>query len=299
MSALDLRTIARALDGEITAGKVIAPAPGHSLRDRSLWVIPSWQAPDGFRVHCFSPGDDWREARDYVRAKLGIDPNGWRYHHARRERPVPVYTAPEPDQTARIARAVRIWNEAGDARGTLAEVYLRSRGLGLPDGAGALRYHARTPWRDDDGNVVFVPCMIAAMRAIDGDAVTGIQRTRLTSEGAKIGRRMLGVAAGSAVKLDADTDVTQGLAVGEGVESVLAARDLGFRPAWAIGSAGAIAGLSVLPGVEAITLLGENDPASDRAIGQCAERWHTAGREVTIVTPNFGSDMADVIGGAA
>jgi len=76
-------------------------------------------------------------------------------------------------------------------------------------------------------------------------------------------------------------------------------RQLGFRPVWSLGSAGAIAGFPVLGGIEAITLLGENDPASDRAIGQCAERWHTAGREVTIVTPNFGSDMADVIGGAA
>ena len=45
---------------------------------------------------------------------------------------------------------------------------------------------------------------------------------------------MLGVVAGAAVKLDA---AGEALAIGEGVETAMAARQLGLRPVWAVGSA--------------------------------------------------------------
>ena len=47
---------------------------------------------------------------------------------------------------------------------------------------------------------------------------------------------MYGEANGAAIKLDADEMVTMGLTIGEGIETVLSARQLGFRPAWALGS---------------------------------------------------------------
>ncbi len=228
-----------------------------------------------------------------MRAKLGLP------QLAPTRRDAPVAPAPS-DHSVRIARASRIWDEARDPHGTVVESYLASRGLELPQGADVLRYHPRCPWRDQDrAETIRVPAMVACMRAIDGDVIAGVHRTRLTDAGVKVDRRMLGIAAGSAIKLDPDTDVTEGLAIGEGIETVLAARALGFRPAWALASAGAVAGFPVLPGVEAITLLGENDVANARAIGQCAERWHAAGREVMIVTPTIGSDLNDAMRGAA
>jgi hypothetical protein len=36
MIVLDLRSIARALGGEISGNQVLAPGPGHGPRDRSL-----------------------------------------------------------------------------------------------------------------------------------------------------------------------------------------------------------------------------------------------------------------------
>ena len=186
------------------------------------------------------------------------------------------------DDTARIARARAIWDGAGPAQGSLVETYLSSRGLSLDlvyNVHEVIRFHPRCPWRDEAENrTIYVPAMIAAMRAIDGDTITAVHRTRLTPSGEKVDRRMLGIAAGAAIKLDADDAVTGGLAVGEGIESCLAARQLGFRPVWALASAGAVAAFPVLGGIEALTLLAENDPASDRAISQCAERWHAAGR---------------------
>ncbi len=66
---------------------------------------------------------------------------------------------------------------------------------------------------------------------------------------------------------------------GEGVESSMAARQFGLKPTWALGSAGAIAALPVIGGVECLTLLAEHDDASARAVETCATRWHTAGRD--------------------
>ena len=60
--------------------------------------------------------------------------------------------------------------------------------------------------------------MIVAMRSIETNEITAIQRTQLSREGKKIARRMLGVAAGAAMKLDADESVTDRLIIGEGLE---------------------------------------------------------------------------------
>jgi putative DNA primase/helicase len=107
---------------------------------------------------------------------------------------------------------------------------------------------------------------------------------------------MLGRAKGAAVKVDADEDVTLGLHIGEGFETCLAARLAGFRPVWALGSAGAIESFPVLPAIEAITILGETDDtgANRRAVRVCAARWIEAGCEAIEVEPLAGGDFADI-----
>ena len=62
---------------------------------------------------------------------------------------------------------------------------------------------------------------------------------------------MLGDATEGAIKLDADDAVTTGLTIGEGIETVLAARQLGFKPAWATGSVAMMGTFPVLSGIEA------------------------------------------------
>ena len=154
-----------------------------------------------------------------------------------------------------------------------------------------LRYHPRCPWRDENtGGTIHVPALLAAFRSIDDDQITAIQRVALTAEGTKIGRRMLGVVHRAAVKLDIANGA---LCVGEGVETCLAARQLGFIPAWALGSAGAIARLPVLDGVQRLAILGETDQANANAAQLCGSRWHAAGRKVQLVKPSVGSDLND------
>src|SRR5262249_14374341 len=67
----DLQSLARALGGEVSGQKVLAPGPDHSAGDRSLTVMLDAGAPDGFVVHSFA-GDDAIVCKDYVRQKAGL-----------------------------------------------------------------------------------------------------------------------------------------------------------------------------------------------------------------------------------
>lgn len=288
---LDPRAVARALRGGASGRHVIAPGPGHSRADRSLSIEINPAAPDGFRCNSFA-GDDWRECRDYVRQALGL--GAWQ---RQRKRSAPCQPsrpmAPPNDLGGRTARALRLWNEADDPLDTSAAVYLASRCLTLSDylAGDVIRFHPKLKFEG-----IRVGAMLALFRDVVTDEPCGIHRTFLDVEGRKLDRKMLGRVRRTAIKLDADENVTLGLHIGEGLETCLAARLAGFRPVWALGSASGIAAFPVLAGIEAITVLGEvNDGgANHRAAQACAARWTEAGREAFIVAHLSGSDLNDV-----
>jgi putative DNA primase/helicase len=285
---LSLRSIAVALAGEVVAGQVLAPSPGHSRKDRSLSVRPAGAARDGFICHSFT-GENWKICHDYVRERLGLPSDHWK-----RDRPRPALRVAEPSARTdghdnRTDVAIALWRASVDPRGTLVQKYLTSRNLTqIEDVAGSvLRWHPG------------IGAMIALFRNIETDEPQAISRTYLDPQGRKIDRKFLGPVGRAAIKLDADENVTAGLHLAEGVETALAARELGLRPAWAVGSVGAIAAFPILPGIESLTLLAENDEASARAVEACAKRWDGAGREVFINRPIDGKDLNDAIRGAA
>ena len=312
--SIDIRQLARHLGGEVTGrNSIVAPGPGHSRKDRSLSVTLNRDAPDGFLVNSFA-GDDPITCRDHVRAAAGLPAFAPRGGGADRplDRPVPrlVPTPPVPDPEAERAAARKqahvqeLWDKARDPRGTIVETYLASRGLTLTDevAGDVLRFDPAHPWREKAGEeAISVPAMIAAMRCIHTDRLKAIHRTRLTPDGCKVGRLTYGEAKGAAIKLDADDMVTMGLIIGEGIETVLSARQLGFRPAWALGSATSIGTFPVLSGIEALTILTENDEngTNARAVNDCGTRWHEAGRAVITVASLFGNDINDAIKGRA
>ena len=93
------------------------------------------EAPGGFVVH--SQQATTRVCRDNVRALL-----------AEAENCAATPTLPRKasnEDPARIAYALKLWDEAVDPRGTPAEVYLRSSGLDINAeiAGGALRWHPR------------------------------------------------------------------------------------------------------------------------------------------------------------
>jgi len=71
--------------------------------------------------------------------------------------------------------------------------------------------------------------MVALFRDVGTDEPRAVSRTFFDREGVKIALRFLGPVGGAAIKLDADEDVLGGLHIGEGVETVTAARMLGLN----------------------------------------------------------------------
>jgi putative DNA primase/helicase len=290
-----LQHIAHALGGEVSGRQVLAPGPGHSSHDRSLAVRPAPDAPDGLLIYSHS-GDDWRTCRDHVLSRLGITrgrsfdvpERGW---------------LPKPDGPAkgRIERAVALWRQGTEPRGTLVETYLASRGLVLVPNLAmrVIRFHAACPWWDNvSGELVHIPAMLAVMRNIDTNEVTAVQRTALSETGRKIGRKTLGRKTGAAIKIWADEDVTMGLAIGEGLETVLSAMHLGFKPAWALGDARNVRYFPVLPGIECLTIIVDNDESGtgQGAALECSSQWTSAGHEVFRVIPDgCGEDINDLV----
>jgi putative DNA primase/helicase len=194
--------------------------------------------------------------------------------------------------------ALQIWSDAAPIAGTPAETYLHRRGLRDLPGDSVLRFHARCAF-----GKARVPCLVAMYRDVATDEPRAISRTAIDSAGNKVGRMSLGPVGGAAIKIDDDIDVEQGLVVGEGLETVLAARQLGLMPAWALGSAGAIRNFPVLSGIDALTILVDHDAPDQRgrqagqaAATECWHRWKGAGREVlAFSTDRLGTDIADVI----
>jgi putative DNA primase/helicase len=286
---LTLQQLARALGGEVSGRSVLAPGPGHSRRDRSMQVTLSATAWNGYIVHSHA-GDGWQDCRKYIDRHFGFPA----FRYERRQRPASrqAYFSRKVSADSNAGKqelALTIWREAIDPRGTLVEAYLRNRGLQLPDEASeVIRFQPACPFGSER-----LPAMVALIRNIATDAPQGIQRTALAADGRAIKRdgktfRMtLGPAREGAVKIDPDEDVTQGLTIGEGVETCLTARQKGLRPAWAcLGTAG-LANFPVLAGVEGLHILCENDSngASRRAVARCAHRWNLAGRKVLFVEP--------------
>lgn len=306
MTRPTLQEIARAVRGKVSGNRVLCPGPGHSRRDQSLSITLSAQNADGFVVYSHA-GDDFRTCRDFVADALGLRQDRWRQDRpqpslaetrARHEAQDRARQQEEADERTRQRNALRIWERAEHPAGTLAETYLASRSLVLTDDVAGdvLRFAPACPWERGT-----VPAMIALFRDITTDEPRAIHRVALTREGKKIGRKMLGLAGGCAIKLDADETVTMGLAIGEGIETGMAARQLGIRPVWALGSVDAIRSFPVLDGVETLSVLGETDAtgANDRATREVGTRWHRAGKGVEIIAPTVPGDLNDAIQGGA
>jgi putative DNA primase/helicase len=304
---IDTRQAARLLGGEVCGrNQIVCPGPGHSHKDRSLSVRFVASARDGFVVHSFS-GDDPIAARDHVRDRLGLprwesgDERDRRPYQPQRFDQMAIDREAEPrirteDDLLRIVRAQELWSEGIEPRGTAAEEYLGSRALDLATGlAGSvLRFHPRCPWRNENtGQVERIPALLAVFRSIDDDEITAVHRIRLDQpeRWPKAERKMLGIVHRAAVKLD--RDATDTLVIGEGVETGMAAQQLGHRPVWALGSVGAISFFPVLDQVKTLIILGEAGKASADAIQFCGKRWSRTRRRVRIARPTTGSDLND------
>jgi putative DNA primase/helicase len=200
------------------------------------------------------------------------------------------------DVGCNVRRAAELWQEALPTADTIVALYFAKRGLArlLADiDETALRYHPCCPFGS-----ARLPCLLALMRDVRTNEPRAIQRTAIDKSGDKIGRMSLGPKSGAAIKLSANEHVTMGLAIGEGLETVLSAMQMGFRPAWALGDANNLGAFPVLSGIESLTILVDNDESGtgQRRALECSRRWTKAGREVFHALPDHvGDDFNDVL----
>jgi hypothetical protein len=195
-----------------------------------------------------------------------------------------------PPVTTRPPEAARrLFASAKPIRGTIAETYLRNRGIANACHITALRFHPRCWYRAHDGALRETwPALIAAVTDLNG-RITGVQRTWLARDGCgkaplATPRRAMGQLAGNGVRFGTPTDV---IATGEGLETMLALRQmLPAMPMVAALSASHLAMLILHPGLRRIYIARDNDRAGRRAADRLAARARTDGIEALFLTPS-------------
>jgi phage/plasmid primase-like uncharacterized protein len=192
--------------------------------------------------------------------------------------------------------AARLWEQASPL-GPEATGYFERRGIDMdavPE-QGGLRWHPRCPWGSGTKS-----CVMARYTDTATGEPRGIWRRPITGEKPM----SLGPMSGCVIRLWPDDAVNEGLVIGEGIETTLAAatriehRGALLRPAWATGSAGNMAMFPVLAGIEALTILVDHDAsgAGQKAAEACAQRWGDAGRKVSRLMPgDLGADFNNLV----
>ncbi|MFY9735581.1 MAG: toprim domain-containing protein [Rhodoplanes sp.] len=217
-----------------------------------------------------------------------------RFLNVPRSDPTP-YPSPAPARSTEAAR--RLFAMAAPIRGTIAETYLRHRGIAFVHNSSALRCHPRCYWRaNDDAPRETWPALLAAVTDAAG-TITGVHRTWLARDGAgkapiATPRRAMGQLLGNGVRFGAVRDV---LAAGEGIETVLSLRCVLPRlPMIVALSANHLAALMFPASLRRLYIMRDNDDAGRRAAESLAARAEGAGIEALTLTPTAGDFNDDL-----
>ncbi len=212
-------------------------------------------------------------------------------------------TSPTPkavltdDERRRIEAARVLWRRARPVAGTIAEIYLKSRGLTL-DPPPSLRYLANA--KHPITHVSLAALIVGVTRWPDRRVIS-IQRTFLRADGqgkASVSepRMSLAPTTGGAVRLAA---VGHELGLCEGVEDALAVLQATGIPMWACLGKGGLRAVIVppLPLAAKVTIFADLDPngGGEAAARELAERLVNDGRRVAIARPPIGSDFNDTL----
>ncbi len=211
-------------------------------------------------------------------------------------RPDPKRSSP-PAPAGSPESARRLFAMARPLPGTLAETYLRRRGITAFHGTAALRFHPRCYYRPGgDAPTETWPALIAAVTDLSG-TITGVHRTWLDPAGfgkAPIDtpRRAMGYLLGNAVRFDVAADV---MAAGEGIETVLSLRSvLPAMPMVAALSANHLAALVLPSTLRRLYVVRDRDPAGYRAAAALSARAQPAGIEALTLAAMLGDFNDDL-----
>jgi hypothetical protein len=264
LAAIVGQTLRLHREGKLLAGS----CPFHGEKTPSFFVYPKDQ-----HFHCFGCGAHG-DSIDYVMHTQRLsfrDAVAWLS-----DQQIGSFTPADRPQhhsdnqrNAELAR--KIWSEACLPKGMLAEDYLRSRRLDLPEGQ-VIRFHPECPNGKDK-----MPAMVALMSDPETGEPRGVHRTFLRPDGSgKVSKLMLGPAG----VIQLCERIANGLGIAEGIETALAvSQRVGWGPVWATGSAGGIARFPVLP-MTTLNIFCDHDESGMgfKAAHACAQRWANAAR---------------------
>jgi phage/plasmid primase-like uncharacterized protein len=197
--------------------------------------------------------------------------------------------------------AYRAWRAAQPLAGTLAETYLRSRGIKLSSLPTTLRFEPEAIFTVKDGVKVRHPAMVAAVSLWGTKTACAVQRTALQPDGKGKAdlpggsRRTFGPARGGAVRLSR-FEPGRTLVLAEGVETALAC--LQAMPDAAVWATLGTSGLrSVLvPAGSRVLIAADADDAGRKAAADLAQRLTRDGHAVSVATPpKPGADFNDLL----
>jgi hypothetical protein len=202
-----------------------------------------------------------------------------------------------PVPTGSPESARRLFAMSRPIAGTIAEAYLRKRGITALHKAGALRFHPHCYYREAaDAPSETWPALIAAVTDLDG-RITGAQRTWLAPSGedkAPVAspRRAIGHLLGHGVRFGVAHDV---MAAGEGIETMLSLRSIvPTLPMIAALSANHLAAIRFPPTLRRLYIARDDDRAGDAAMATLSERAQAAGIEALTLSPSGGDFNEDL-----
>ena len=207
-------------------------------------------------------------------------------------------SAQQPSAPTRSPESARrLFANSRPIAGTIAEAYLRRRGITALHATGSLRFHPRCYYCPDRHSPTETwPAVIAAVTDLGG-TITGVQRTWLDPLGrgkAPIDtpRRAMGHLLGNAVRFDLAHDV---MAAGEGIETMLSLRCvMPTMPMVAALSAAHLAAMLFPPTLCRLYIARDNDPAGDGARVSLIDRANEIGIEAIALSPGLGDFNEDL-----
>lgn len=258
------------------------------------------------------PAGKWTDAAtgehgdllDIIRGSLGLTDFADLAEEARTFLSLP-HPEPEPEAPRRrampapsgsVEAARRLFAMSQPIAGTIAETYLRRRGISLLHGTANLRFHPRCYYKPDDGPTEAWPAMIAAVTDLTG-RITGVHRTWLVPDGTDKApvdtpRKAMGNLLGSAVRIGGPDSV---MAAGEGIETMLSLRQV--LPSMAMAPALSAAHLAAIlfpPALRRLYIVRDNDPAGDAARDMLMERANAEGIKAICLSPTIGDFNEDL-----
>lgn len=238
---------------------------------------------------------DFRDVADEARRFLNEprpDPAASRRGDARTDPPV---------ERPADERAQRLFRMTQPLAGTLADSYLRQRGILRASLHPALRYHPSCYYRDlQTGRTHSFPALIAAVTD-PGGTITGVHRTWLDPDGGgkaqvEDPRRALGGLLGNAVRFSFPVcGPVPVMAAGEGLESILSlSHVMPAMPMAAALTANHLAAFELPSGCVRLYIAADADAAGRNGIERLSRRAQARGILPLVLAPELGDFNDDL-----